>query len=722
MAINVVDLVKIKALTTGTGAIALGDAVPGYRGIEGLTNGQEYSYSIQQGSEFEVGRGTYLSATVQLTRSPLYSSNGGAALELQPNAMVAFVLLSSDLAQIKEGAPGAAGPPGPAGNVAADLDALKAAPITNRTMLYDQATFNWAEGDYSDTPEDQLDVNVVESDSTSLATGAWVRQFGSKIQLAGGASVQSFVDTVQSTEGAEAVGTPEGNAQEALDARAKIADLLASSGAGTIGWIQSLDEAISRLVSAKLAERVSVLDFGADPTGVDDSSDAFTAALAASIHVRVTPGTYRLDSKITVPIGYMLELDSGVILQRTTDSSSTDPVIHLSGSGSGLKGKNWRKCQIKTANAAPKGIVCIGPLDYTQAASTAAGTVTYCVLEGVEIQGMQAYGQTSGNPDICIYVPCYDPTKGNYYHMISRVRVTQANNGYWGQGDANGIHIKGMQGYQIGNSGVAKGALIRLSGSKDNQFEGLFLAQSSGTSCVILENSTGSVAQLCQSNYIQGACEQGGVAKGLEAISPDSETMLGNIINLVDNASGGNTMSSKFKALNTVTLRSSSIVRAIDHGKRQLRSATAATTTEFAVNLSGLTENTAYKLATIALGAGNGAHCVVELFAGATNDTAAQAGPIYARLLIRRFGATIVTVKRHEAETSTETGPRMAVPGNSAGIITLGIMLGNSGGSITTGTAWATIRVTSADVGGLTITSFDGNPQVISGGSAASLV
>lgn len=590
---------------------------------------------------------------------------------------------------------GDTGDRGPQGYAAITLAQLKAAEVSDGLLNHDGAVFTWTVGDYTGQADD---INIIKSDGNDLSIGAWIRQ------------------TLAS------INTPEGNAQEVVDARAKIADLLASSGATTIGWIQSLTGAVSRLVSDKLAERKSVLDFGADPTGAADSSAAFTAALAASIHVRVTPGTYRLDSKITVPIGYMLELDSGVILQRTADSSSTDPVIHLSGSGSGLKGKNWRKCQIKTANAAPKGIVCIGPLDYTQAASTAAGTVTYCVLEGVEIQGMQAYGQTSGDPDVCVYVPCYDPTKGNYYHMISRVRVTQANIGFWGQGDANGIHIKGMHGYQIGNSGVAKGALIRLSGSKDNQFEGLFLAQSSGTTCVILENSTGSVAQLCQSNYIQGACEQGGVAKGLEAISPDSDTMLGNIINLVDNASGGNTLSSKFKALNTTTFRSSSTVRAIDHGKRQLRSATAATTTEFAVNLSGLTENTAYKLATINLGGGNGAHCVVELLAGATNDTAAQAGPIYARLLIRRFGATIVTVKRHEAETSTEDGPRMAVPGNSAGIITLGIMLGNSGGSITTGTAWATIRVTSADVGGLTITSFDGNPQVISGGSAASLV
>ena len=116
MTINVVDLVKIKVLSTGTGAVSLGDAVAGYRGLEALTNGLEYSYSIQQGADFEIGKGTYLATGNLLVRSPTQSSNGGAALELQPNATVAFVLLAADLLQIKQGPAGTPGPAGPAGN------------------------------------------------------------------------------------------------------------------------------------------------------------------------------------------------------------------------------------------------------------------------------------------------------------------------------------------------------------------------------------------------------------------------------------------------------------------------------------------------------------------------------------------------------------------------------------------------------------------------------
>ena len=94
---TLVDLVKITANSTGTGAIALGAAVPAYRGVEALTNGGIYSYAIQQDSTYEYGRGTYLASGNMFIRTPTFSSNGGAAIVLAPNAEVAFVALAEDL-------------------------------------------------------------------------------------------------------------------------------------------------------------------------------------------------------------------------------------------------------------------------------------------------------------------------------------------------------------------------------------------------------------------------------------------------------------------------------------------------------------------------------------------------------------------------------------------------------------------------------------------------
>jgi hypothetical protein len=102
MASSFVDLVKIKVTSFGTGALTLGSAVPGYRGVEVLTNGSTYGYSIQQNDNFEYGTGTYLAATQQLIRTPLGSSNGGTALNLTAGTVVSFVVLAEDLTAIQQ--------------------------------------------------------------------------------------------------------------------------------------------------------------------------------------------------------------------------------------------------------------------------------------------------------------------------------------------------------------------------------------------------------------------------------------------------------------------------------------------------------------------------------------------------------------------------------------------------------------------------------------------
>lgn len=97
MASNLVDLVKITATGTGTGAITLGSAVAGYRGVEALTNGKIYSYSVQQNGSWEYGRCTFLSSTNQIIRAPIDSSNGGVAIDLKQNAQISFTALAEDL-------------------------------------------------------------------------------------------------------------------------------------------------------------------------------------------------------------------------------------------------------------------------------------------------------------------------------------------------------------------------------------------------------------------------------------------------------------------------------------------------------------------------------------------------------------------------------------------------------------------------------------------------
>jgi hypothetical protein len=59
-----------------------------------------------------------------------------------------------------------------------------------------------------------------------------------------------------------------------------------------VSFLQSGTGAVTRTVQSKLRDVVSVLDFGADPTGVADSTAAIQAAQQASKYVYVPPGDY----------------------------------------------------------------------------------------------------------------------------------------------------------------------------------------------------------------------------------------------------------------------------------------------------------------------------------------------------------------------------------------------------------------------------------------------
>lgn len=139
---TLVNLVRCTILNTGTGTLVLGAALPSFRGIEGLTDGNTYSYSIQQGSNYETGQGVFSQSDGTLTRGVIESSAGNAAINLSPNAVCAFPALNIDFqlpgppgrdgAPGPQGAPGAAGAPGANGTNGAGINM----PVTTETASY----------------------------------------------------------------------------------------------------------------------------------------------------------------------------------------------------------------------------------------------------------------------------------------------------------------------------------------------------------------------------------------------------------------------------------------------------------------------------------------------------------------------------------------------------------------------------------------------------------
>lgn len=94
---TLVDLVKIQVMSSGTGPFLLGPEVPGFRGVEALTGGATYSYSVQIGAQYEVGTGVYLAETQTFVRSPNVSSSGNAAVAFPANVQLTFTARAADL-------------------------------------------------------------------------------------------------------------------------------------------------------------------------------------------------------------------------------------------------------------------------------------------------------------------------------------------------------------------------------------------------------------------------------------------------------------------------------------------------------------------------------------------------------------------------------------------------------------------------------------------------
>ena len=164
-------------------------------------------------------------------------------------------------------------------------------------------------------------------------------------------------------------------------------DLAADDGSSLVGFEQSSNNAVSRTSEEKLRETVSVKDFGADDTGVQDSTAAFANALAAADNVFVPEGKYRIDGTITLPLGATLygETNTGryfpgqsrrVGTQLFKDSSSSDGPLVVVTWTSGLR--NLQLIHEKSGGAT-EGII---KFDDT-------AIVTYASIDNVHVYGLR---------------------------------------------------------------------------------------------------------------------------------------------------------------------------------------------------------------------------------------------------------------------------------------------------------------------------------------------
>lgn len=94
MPLVVADRVKETTTTTGTGTLTLGGAATGFQSFAVIGNGNQtyYTISSSNGSQWEVGIGTYTSSGTTLSRDTvLASSNSGSLVSFSAGTKDVFV-------------------------------------------------------------------------------------------------------------------------------------------------------------------------------------------------------------------------------------------------------------------------------------------------------------------------------------------------------------------------------------------------------------------------------------------------------------------------------------------------------------------------------------------------------------------------------------------------------------------------------------------------------
>ena len=170
---------------------------------------------------------------------------------------------------------------------------------------------------------------------------------------------------------------------------ATLAALAASGGAALVGYINGGTGAVVTTVQTKLRETVSVLDFGADPTGAADSTAAFNSATQASAaystalgyNIHVPSGVYKISSTVFVRVGQTLYGDGfGSKIDATGTLNTGLPAIKFGFSSSGVADTTGPFCGLRDM------FVNGGPITSSQ---------VYAASSGYQVHGVHFSG-TSG--------------------------------------------------------------------------------------------------------------------------------------------------------------------------------------------------------------------------------------------------------------------------------------------------------------------------------------
>jgi hypothetical protein len=144
--------------------------------------------------------------------------------------------------------------------------------------------------------------------------------------------------------------------------------------------------AVPTNVEAKLSQYVSVLDFGADPTGSVDSATAFSNAIAEEGVVFIPEGTYIFDSEVTItnPVTLIGSGQGSTFLHRNySPTVDDDGIFNIRDGGSLI---SMRDMTLRSLSGQTGGCLlsivntnaqAIGQMTFTNMGFTTTGTSTH---------------------------------------------------------------------------------------------------------------------------------------------------------------------------------------------------------------------------------------------------------------------------------------------------------------------------------------------------------
>lgn len=265
---TLVDRVKISVLSNGTGPFELGPPATAYRGSEALIDGATYNYATEYNAQYEVGTGVYVLASNTLVRTPVLSSNGGAAVSFPANVVLSFGLSATDV------------------TTGGSLPIVQTIGTGTAVAMSQNAT----------TTELAAKYDAVNPAGYVDSAGALASAVGS-----GGSQAPSN-DTLAATGGAALIGSDDGASGSLWTTIAGfITYLRSSAGSSIVGFLQAGTGAEASAIQTELRYFVRPEQFGAAGDGVTDDAAALQAALDTEKLVRLSPEkTYAFGSQIAV--------------------------------------------------------------------------------------------------------------------------------------------------------------------------------------------------------------------------------------------------------------------------------------------------------------------------------------------------------------------------------------------------------------------------------------